>query len=197
MTSRERQALETKSKIVRAALNLLKIKGYESLKVRDICAEAAVSTGAFYHYFDSKDAIIQVAAGSYDEQLEDLLKTFDASDALSFLRFILVNQAEYIMMVTESFHISKEFYGALFSMKNDYIFNRDRTYYKAIRRQVEKCLEDGTFSGAHTAEYLTNFFYRTIRGEIFDWCLHDYGYNLVEQVKTDLDIIIPGLCNEL
>lgn len=55
---------ETKSRIVGAALELFKNKGYDETTMRMIAAEAEVSVGNAYHYFSSKEELMQ---GYYDE----------------------------------------------------------------------------------------------------------------------------------
>ena len=48
---------ETRARIVQSALKLFAGKGYEATGVAELCADAEVSKGAFYHHFPSKQAI--------------------------------------------------------------------------------------------------------------------------------------------
>ncbi len=41
------------------AQRLIQAKGYEQMSIQDILGEAAASRGAFYHYFDSKAALLE------------------------------------------------------------------------------------------------------------------------------------------
>jgi AcrR family transcriptional regulator len=43
---------------VDAALKLIQTRGYEQMSVQDVLDEVAASRGAFYHYFDSKGALL-------------------------------------------------------------------------------------------------------------------------------------------
>ena len=45
--------------ILDAAQRLILSKGYERLTVQDILDDLQISKGAFYHYFDSKPAVIE------------------------------------------------------------------------------------------------------------------------------------------
>lgn len=63
---------ETRAHILEAALNQFSSSGYDAASVDEICAEAGVSKGAFYHHFPSKQAVFLAL-------LEDWLKTVDAS----------------------------------------------------------------------------------------------------------------------
>jgi AcrR family transcriptional regulator len=44
---------------VDVAERLMQVKGYEQLSIQDVLAELGASKGAFYHYFDSKAALLE------------------------------------------------------------------------------------------------------------------------------------------
>ena len=61
----------TQSKIVAKAEKLLWFRGYEGTSLNDLVAKAGVSKGAFFHYYDSKQAISQDVIDKYaNEQLK-------------------------------------------------------------------------------------------------------------------------------
>lgn len=49
------RALATREKILSAAANLFALKGFHATKLDDVRREAGVTTGAFFHHFQSKD----------------------------------------------------------------------------------------------------------------------------------------------
>ncbi|MBS1960640.1 MAG: TetR/AcrR family transcriptional regulator [Bdellovibrionales bacterium] len=53
-----------KDKLLNAALRVVRTKGYSGTTVDDLCAAAGVTKGAFFHHFESKDALA-VAAADY------------------------------------------------------------------------------------------------------------------------------------
>ena len=55
LSRQQLKSQETKAKIFRAAKNILQKKGYEQLSIKNICEEAGVSNGSFYHHFKTKD----------------------------------------------------------------------------------------------------------------------------------------------
>jgi AcrR family transcriptional regulator len=53
----QQRAEETRSHILDAAGELFAERGYDATSVADICAQAGVTKGAFYHHFESKQAV--------------------------------------------------------------------------------------------------------------------------------------------
>jgi TetR/AcrR family transcriptional repressor of nem operon len=52
----------SKTKLLDAALTVVRTKGYSATRVEDICAAAGVTKGSFFHHFDSKDELALAAA---------------------------------------------------------------------------------------------------------------------------------------
>src|SRR4029450_8063922 len=67
-----------RQQIIDAAYRCFARKGFHQATMRDIYEEAKLSPGAVYHYFDSKDAIIQA---SFEFDLERSGALFDAAIA--------------------------------------------------------------------------------------------------------------------
>lgn len=58
---RTRDPEATREALVRAAVELILRQGFAATSVGQICQEAGVTKGSFFHHFDSKDAIGQAA----------------------------------------------------------------------------------------------------------------------------------------
>src|SRR2546430_3217796 len=52
-----------KEAFIDAAQRLMQAKGYEQMSVQDVLDELGASRGAFYHYFDSKQALLEADLG--------------------------------------------------------------------------------------------------------------------------------------
>lgn len=55
----------TKTKLLDAALHLVRAKGFNATSVDDICQHAGVSKGAFFHHFESKEHLALEAADHF------------------------------------------------------------------------------------------------------------------------------------
>jgi TetR/AcrR family transcriptional repressor of nem operon len=66
--------LDTREKLIRSAQALMLAKGYSATGVDDLCRDAGVSKGSFYHQFSSKEALAIAALGDfYEAGLRNLL----------------------------------------------------------------------------------------------------------------------------
>ena len=66
--------LETRDRILEAAVTVFAHKGYHDTKVDDIVAESQTSKGSFYFYFPSKQEIFLALVDKFAGLLEDRLK---------------------------------------------------------------------------------------------------------------------------
>ena len=93
---------ERKNEIIDTAERLFAIKGYEQCSVNDILTEIGIAKGTFYHYFKSKeevlDAVIGKATGMIAEQVTKVVenKNLSAEDKLlqAFLAMQIENQMQ-------------------------------------------------------------------------------------------------------
>ena len=71
---REKKSAETRAKILEAALELFREKGFAETSMREVAARAKVATGLAYYYFSSKDAIVLAFYQRAKDELGPLLE---------------------------------------------------------------------------------------------------------------------------
>ena len=59
--------LDTRAKLLEAAVALIRTRGYSATTVDELCAAAGVTKGAFFHHFKSKEALGVAAADHWSE----------------------------------------------------------------------------------------------------------------------------------
>jgi AcrR family transcriptional regulator len=69
-------AADTREKILEAALELFRERGFQEATMREIASRAGVATGLAYYYFASKDAIV---LAFYQRAKDDLAPRFHAA----------------------------------------------------------------------------------------------------------------------
>jgi TetR/AcrR family transcriptional repressor of nem operon len=59
---------ESKAKLLEAAADVVRIKGYTAARVEDVCAAASVTKGSFFHHFTGKEDLTLAAMTRWDER---------------------------------------------------------------------------------------------------------------------------------
>ncbi len=72
MTKKQAAAELTRSSILSAALKVIRSKGYSATNVDEICAEAGITKGAFFHHFKTKEDMACQAAEFFSENADKL-----------------------------------------------------------------------------------------------------------------------------
>jgi TetR/AcrR family transcriptional regulator, transcriptional repressor for nem operon len=63
-----------KEKLVQSGIDLFRRTGYVATTVDDICRDAGVSKGAFFHYFENKDALAEECLSVWGNRLSGMFE---------------------------------------------------------------------------------------------------------------------------
>lgn len=186
-TNAERSLL-TQTRILQAARVLVKSQSWEETKIKEICAEAGVSIGAFYHHFSSKQELMNRAFLLFDETLVESLPG-QAGTPLEAVKEVLLAQTAFV--VSEAGPIITEYYKNILMDKTRSAVNPERAYYQRVLLCVSNARSD--FRVDLEPGYIAELLIKFVRGCLIDWCLHDCGYDVVERTSMELDFLLRGL----
>jgi AcrR family transcriptional regulator len=82
-TIKAHEHAQKRNDILDAFQRLVFSKGYERLTIQDILAELGISSGAFYHYFDSKPTLLEAFIERGQPEAEQLLRAIVDDPELS------------------------------------------------------------------------------------------------------------------
>src|SRR5215470_16307595 len=68
---KEQEYAAKRDEILAAAQRLVFTKGYEQMSIQDILDVLQISKGAFYHYFDSKAALLEAFIERGQDEIEE------------------------------------------------------------------------------------------------------------------------------
>ncbi|MEV0591116.1 TetR/AcrR family transcriptional regulator [Nonomuraea cavernae] len=87
-----------RAQILATALELIREKGYQEMTISDVLTTLSISKGAFYHYFDSKrallDGIVEMFATDFSAAAQHVVSD-PALDAMAKLRTYLLSALDW------------------------------------------------------------------------------------------------------
>lgn len=105
---------QTRQRILEAALELFRAKGFAAATMREVAAAAGMATGAAYYYFASKEAIV---LAFYDRAREEMAPLVD--EALAGEKKLEARLRALIGMKLRYFAPNRKFLGALLGSAAD------------------------------------------------------------------------------
>lgn len=177
-SKRRIQAEETRDRIYKSAIYLMKTKGYENFTVSEVCRDAGVSVGSFYSYFVSKNDILVEIFRKADDYFKDtveekLLKGNGLEEIILYFRYY----GTYVSIT------GKDLQKQLFSPKSKMYATSGRYMIDLLRRVVLRGQEIGDVTTGMTTDEIVEFLLIAARGVSFDWCVKEGGYDVIAQTE--------------
>lgn len=172
LSRQQQKSKETKERIFRAAKRILQKNGYEELSIKNICEEAGVSNGSFYHHFKTKDDLLSYYIEDQPNINPDLLDLpRNADEAKIAIIHVYLNYVEYCR------ELGVEFISGYYDTKNQALnpaIRTERPYpIVTVQTYVEKAIRAGIIRINVRIEEFTTDIRMIVIGNVFEWCLRD------------------------
>lgn len=193
LTRQQQKSRETKEKIFQAAKRILQKKGYEELSIKNICEEAGVSNGSFYHHFKTKDDLLSYYIEDQPGINPDLLDLpVNAKEAKQTIIYVYLNYVEYCR------EMGVEFMAGYYNTRNQSLnpaIRTERPYpITTVQTYVEKALQTGVIQLSEGIEEFTTDIRMIVIGNVFEWCMRegkaDFEGNMRRSLGRYLDSTI-------
>ena len=190
LSRQQQKSKETKDRIFQAAKTILRKKGYEGLSIKNICEEAGVSNGSFYHHFKTKDDLLSYyieEQPSVDADCLDL--PANAEEAKTAIIHVYLNYVKYCR------ELGLDFVSNYYTPKNQSLnpdIRTERPYpIVTVQNYLQRALEAGAIQLKYPLEAVTSDIRTIVIGVVFDWCLKigksDFEGNMRRLLTTYLD----------
>jgi AcrR family transcriptional regulator len=185
--------------ILDAAVRVFARKGYHSSRVGDIAEEAGVAHGLLYHYFRSKEELLETIFRETWRDLLDAVRTIEdtdesARDRLAGVAKILLRAWRrdpdlvrvLVREVTRSSHLQRR------------IVEIDAAF-AALERIIARGQEDGEFRADVDPRMVSYVFYGAVEEILTGWVLgqlEDGDEHIVQAEQTVIAVVCGGLASE-
>jgi AcrR family transcriptional regulator len=186
-TNRELKSRETHDKIVEAAQGLFTQYGYQTVSVKDIAAQAGMTTGALYHHFKNKEDLISAVFDLHDLGFEKMLKSRkeEADPIEGIISFRCDTMTKRI-----------EDDGMEFTRQRVlHLFHYDKTsgFDRSLRVLIRHAMESNRFHEGLTEEELFDCLSSVHRGAVYQYCVSAEPVDLRKITEHRLRLTLQGL----
>lgn len=192
LSKQQRKSKETKERIFQAAKRILQKSGYEELSIKNICEEAGVSNGSFYHHFKTKDDLLSYYIEdqpSIDPDRLELPK--NKEDAKETIIHVYLNYVKYCK------ELGVEFMAGYYTPHNQALnptIRTERPYpIVTVQHYLERAWEANAIQLNLKIEEITTDIRMIVIGNVFEWSMRngdaDFEGNMRRSLSHYLDSI--------
>jgi AcrR family transcriptional regulator len=191
-------AIDKRRVILDAAVRVFARQGFHTCRVSDIADEAGVAYGLVYHYFASKDQILDTL---FLERWDVMLQAIADADASE--RSPRDKLAAIAGFIIESYRHDPELMKVIIVEVTRAANTFGRTHLTKIREAyaliaeiVRRAQADGVFRGAITPEFAALAFYGSVEQVLTGWIFEDVRVT-DEELERAKVLIVETICRGL
>ena len=187
----ELKAMRSKQALIDAAAKLFREKGINSVGVREISAMAGVTTGTFYHYFDSKDSILDAIYVNRDEHFEEILSKYGEKD--SFCNGVICFFKDYMASLVKEDGVEFTLYRMFVQKRKS---PADFKLTQGVVKLIESAQSNDELGSQYNSADIADFMFVLFRGVVYDWCITENGsQDLSEKVEKAMTCALKAFEN--
>ena len=184
--------------ILDAGIRVFARRGFYACRVSDVADEAGVAYGLVYHYFDSKEEILNTLFQERWQLMVDAIVAIDESSDLA--RAKLYRVASFII---DSYRHEPDLMKVIIVEVTRAANSFGRLHLEAIReaymligRIVEQARQDGSFKADISAEFAAMCFYGSIEQLLSAWI---FGIipETEEEFERAKELVVETICGGL
>ena len=167
-------------------------QGYEQLSIKNICEEAGVSNGSFYHHFKTKDDLLSYYIEEQPSMDPDLLGLpADAGETKKAIISVYLNYVHYCE------ELGVEFMANYYTPKNQSLNPLSRTERPypiiTVHDYLKRVIDAGIISPSTDLEDITTDIRMIVIGNVFEWCLKSGNADFEGNMQRSLETYLNGL----
>lgn len=185
---RARKKLETRRRILDAALSLMGEHGYDNVKIEQIAAKADVANATFFLHFPTKGALITAFNELVSDKIKERLSEFDlgAIEQLELLRAIMLDEWGRYGDVLRGIVADAAGDTALITDSSDSLL-------QLAQEIIEKGQAEGSLSRDYDAPLVAQCLAASWRATTLKWAISGDAKTARRDNRQTLDLILHGI----
>ncbi len=198
MATAPRQAVDKRRLILDAAIRVFARRGFHHCRVSDVADEAGVAYGLVYHYFNSKEEILNTLFLERWQIMLDAIGQLDSQEVpardklyavASFIIDSYRNEPELMKVIIVEVTRAVNTFGLLH-------LEKIREAYEGIAAIVERGQEQGSFKSDIPAQFAAMCFYGAIEQLLTGW-IFDFLPKTEEEFEQAKGLVVEAICGGL
>ena len=198
-TARQQAAADKRRQILDAAVRVFARQGFHGCRVSDIADEAGVAYGLVYHYFDSKEEVLDTL---FVERWDVMLAWIDAVDARTELT-PRDKLREIVSFIFDSYRHDPELMKVIIVEVTRAANSFGRTHlakireaYEGIARIVQRAQDEGTFQTGVSAQFAALAFYGAVEQILSAWIFEVLPHD-EDEFERAKQFVVETVCSGL
>jgi TetR/AcrR family fatty acid metabolism transcriptional regulator len=198
-SSRAAAAADKRRQILDAAIRVFATRGFHACRVSDVADEAGVAYGLVYHYFSSKEEILNTLFAERWQVMLDAIAEVDRREELSARDKLYLVASFIIDSYRHEPDLMKVIIVEVTRAANSFgraHLAKIREAYGMIGQIVEKAQRDGVFKPDISPDFAALMFYGAIEQLLSGWIFEviPHSEEEFEQAKT---LVVEAICGGL
>jgi AcrR family transcriptional regulator len=192
----QKRSETTRARLLDSALGQFALKGYQATSVDDICSGAAVSKGAFYHHFESKQALFLHLLNSWLETIDHNLAALQRPNAPQTLLTITEILPDVLAAAKDQLPLFLEFW--LQASRDEKVWQASIEPYHHFRQYFAGVIAQGTAEGTLrdvNTQVAGQVILSMAVGILLQALLEPEGTDWEKTARQGMQILMNGLSN--
>ena len=190
----QQRSEETRTKITDSAIRLFSTRGFNTASVDDICEAAGISKGAFYHHFESKQALFLALLDGWLQAIDNAIKA--SKDKTAPETFTQITEAFPAIFETEGEGLPMFLEFWLAASRDKKIWEASiapyRRYHKYFTSLIKKGVDEGSFVEVDP-ELASRMIVSTAMGLFLQSMLDPRGAKWAKVARDSTNLLISSL----
>ncbi len=180
-----------KKNIFLRAIELFGEKGFENVKITDICESLNISTGSFYYYYPSKEAIFLEYTSAADDLMDSFVENMEYTSQADRLKQLVMQKVHMFSSVGQK--MSNTCMTAFLKHNDSSSMDISRRAYVEFEKALKDGIESGEFSSGINTSMLTSTLRYVVAGMTMRWVSSDEPFDIDSAMAEHLDYIIDAI----